>query len=174
LHLSDLMQNKGLIWASDRVEWRLKKLKQRAARAKSFNYRAVLWNGGVKLPTKTKFDGVLLDAPCSGLGTWARNPHARWTTTPQDVRELAQVQKQLLANAAVALKPGGRLVYSVCTLTWAETIEVAREFEQTHPDFQPVAIASPFNESGETMAQHCFWPQQTGGNGMFVAGWRRT
>jgi len=66
-----------LIWASDRADWRLKNLKRRAARAKAFNYRAVLWNGVEKLPTKTKFDGVLVDAPCSGTGTWQRNPHAR-------------------------------------------------------------------------------------------------
>jgi 16S rRNA (cytosine967-C5)-methyltransferase len=81
VHLSDLMQNKGLIWASDRAEWRLQTLKRRTARAKAFNYRAAPWDGGAKLPTKTKFDGILVDAPCSGLGTWQRNPHARWTTT---------------------------------------------------------------------------------------------
>jgi 16S rRNA (cytosine967-C5)-methyltransferase len=50
-------------------------------RAKVFNYRSVFWDGGKKLPTKTKFDGVLVDAPCSGIGTWQRNPQARWTTT---------------------------------------------------------------------------------------------
>src|SRR6185437_9240507 len=96
LHLCDLMRNKGLLWASDRAEWRLKKLKQRAARAKLFNYRAAPWDGGAKLPTKTKFDGILVDAPCSGLGTWQRNPHARWTTSPADVRELAVTQLALL------------------------------------------------------------------------------
>ena len=83
LHLSDLMQNKGLIWASDRAEWRLTKLKRRTGRAKVFNYRSVFWDGGAKLPTKTKFDGVLVDAPCSGIGTWQRNPQARWTTEPK-------------------------------------------------------------------------------------------
>ena len=83
LHLSDLMQNKGLIWASDRAEWRLQKLKRRTGRAKVFNYRSVFWDGGAKLPTKTKFDGVLVDAPCSGVGTWQRNPQARWTTTAE-------------------------------------------------------------------------------------------
>src|SRR6185295_12507460 len=66
LHLSGLMENKGLIWASDRAAWRLQKLKRRTARAKVFNYRSAPWNGEAKLPTKTKFDGVLLDAPCSG------------------------------------------------------------------------------------------------------------
>src|SRR6185436_1007058 len=112
LHLSDLMQNQGLIWASDRAEWRLRSLKRRAGRAKVYNYRSALWDGGAKLPTKTKFVGVLVDAPCTGLGNWQRNPHARWTTTPQDVGELKEVQAKLLAHATAALKPGGKLVYA--------------------------------------------------------------
>jgi 16S rRNA (cytosine967-C5)-methyltransferase len=101
------MSNEGLIWASDRAQWRLaklKQLKQRAARAKMFNYRAALWDGGDHLPTRTLFDGVLVDAPCSGVGTWHRNPHARWTTTANDVLELAEIQKRLLAEAARAVK----------------------------------------------------------------------
>jgi 16S rRNA (cytosine967-C5)-methyltransferase len=80
LHLADLMANRGLIWASDRAVWRLSNLKRRAARAGVFNYRAVVWDGGPRPPTKTEFDGVLVDAPCSGIGTWQRNPHARWTS----------------------------------------------------------------------------------------------
>src|SRR5882672_1294244 len=103
------MQNKGLIWATDRAAWRLDSLKRRAARARIFNYRARLWDGGPKLPTKTKFDGVLLDAPCSGIGTWQRNPHARWTTTVDDLRELGELQRRLLSNVAPATQLGGKL-----------------------------------------------------------------
>ena len=116
------MANRGLIWASDRAEWRLQKLRRRAARAKVFNYRPARWDGGARLPTRTKFDGVLVDAPCSGLGTWQRNPHARWTTTVEDVRELAELQRRLLAHTAPSLKPGGRLIYAVCTLTRAPSL----------------------------------------------------
>jgi 16S rRNA (cytosine967-C5)-methyltransferase len=173
LHLSDLMQNKGLIWASDRAAWRLKKLKLRAARAGCFNYRAVAWDGGERLPTKTKFDGVLVDAPCSGTGTWQRNPHARWTTTPEDVGELAAVQGRLLASVASAVKPGGRLFYSVCTLTRSETSAVAEEFSKAHPEFEPLPLANPFQPSAMAAPQLWLWPQDTGGNGMFVAAWRR-
>ncbi|HMO65414.1 MAG TPA: 16S rRNA (cytosine(967)-C(5))-methyltransferase, partial [Verrucomicrobiota bacterium] len=72
LHLSDLMQNRGLIWASDRSARRLAALRLRAARARCFNWRAAPWDGGLRLPTRTRFDGVLLDAPCTGLGTWGR------------------------------------------------------------------------------------------------------
>jgi len=172
LHLSDLMQNKGLIWASDRAEWRLKRLRLRAARAKAFNYRCAIWDGGAKLPTKTKFDGVLLDAPCSGLGTWQRNPHARWTTRPEDVEELAAVQKQLLRHVADSLKPGGRLVYAVCTLTRSETIDVAAAFEKEFPEFRQLPVPNPIENGSESAWPLWLWPED-GGNGMFVSEWRR-
>jgi 16S rRNA (cytosine967-C5)-methyltransferase len=160
LHLSELMGNKGLIWASDRAAWRLDKLKRRTARARVFNYRATPWDGSAKLPMRTKFDGILLDAPCSGVGTWGRNPHARWTTTPEDVRELSKVQRELLAHVLPALKPGGRLVYAVCTLTRPETAEVAERFSGEHPELKP----------GSTT-----WlrPEEIPGNGMFVSVWQR-
>lgn len=173
LHLSVLMRGKGMIWASDRTEWRLKKLKIRTARAQCFNYRSALWNGGPKLPTKTRFDGVLVDAPCSGLGTWQRNPHARWTTTPEDVRELASVQLQLLRHAAAAVKPGGKLIYSVCTLTRPETVDVAAAFQSAHPEFTPLPLANPFHSHEPRQPQQLLWPHITGGGGMFIAGWRR-
>lgn len=176
LHLSDLMQNKGLIWASDRAAWRLQKLKRRAGRAKVFNYRAAQWDGGAKLPTKTKYNGVLVDAPCSGVGTWQRNPHARWTTTLQDVMELAVVQKQLLGNVAGSVKPGGKLIYAVCTLTRAETEEVVQAFNETQSAFEPLALPPLPNENGRALtsaATLTIWPHNLGGNGMFVAAWRR-
>lgn len=175
VHLSDLMQNKGLIWASDRAEWRLQKLKRRTARAKAFNYRAAPWDGGAKLPTKTKFDGILVDAPCSGLGTWQRNPHARWTTTADDVRELAEVQKKLLTHVAGIVKPGGKLVFSVCTLTRAETTGVVEHFNSTQPEFEPMALPE-LQSNGRIIGNATtvtIWPQDLGGNGMFIAGWRR-
>ncbi len=172
LHLSDLMQNKGLIWASDRADWRLKRLKIRAGRSKAFNYRSVLWDGGVKPPTKTMFDGVLIDAPCSGVGTWQRNPHARWTTTANDVTELAAVQKQMLRTAAGSVKPGGRLIYSVCTLTRAETSDVAAEFQNAFPEFTAEPILNPLNEKAPAQNHLWLWPAD-GGNGMFIAAWRR-
>ena len=173
LHLSELMENKGLIWASDRAEWRLKHLKRRAARAKAFNYRPVLWNGGAKLPTKTKFDGALVDAPCSGVGTWQRNPHARWTTTIEDVKELGEIQKQLLAHAAASIKPGGKLIYAVCTLTKSETTAVAEAFEKQFPEFKPLPVANPLKPDEPASPQIWIWPQDSGGNGMFVAVWRK-
>ena len=88
------------------------------------------------------FHAILLDAPCSGVGTWQRNPHARWTTQPEDVQELARVQMKLLKSAAVKLKPGGRLIYAVCTLTRSETVDVAKAFAAAHPQFTLLPVST--------------------------------
>ena len=170
LHLAELMENKGLIWATDRNTGRLAALRKRAARAQVFNYRANTWNGGPFLPTKTKFDGILIDAPCSGVGTWQRNPHARWTTTPNDVKELAEIQLQLLNHAAGALKPGGRLVYAVCTLTKSETTKIADAFTTAHPEFEPSSV---FPSQPATSPQFFIHPQEFNSNGMFIATWKK-
>lgn len=187
LHLADQMLNKGLLWATDRSARRLQTLKKRAARAHIFNFRAALWDGSSRLPTKTKFDGVLVDAPCSGTGTWQRNPHARWTATERDVAELSTIQAQLLEHVAGSIKPGGRLVYAVCTLTRSETTAIANAFTAAHPEFEPVPVfsrtssastlASPACAVGETDlfadTQVFLWPHQLDANGMFIATWRK-
>lgn len=173
LHLSDLMQNRGLIWASDVAEWRLRRLKLRARRAGVFNYRLAHWEGTERLPTRTRFDGVLVDAPCSNLGTWGRNPHARWTTRPEDVQELAALQARLLAHAALALKPEGRLVYAVCTLTAAETVSRAAAFTETHPTFLREPLRDPLEAGAASLPDRFLRSESRRANGMYVAAWRR-
>jgi 16S rRNA (cytosine967-C5)-methyltransferase len=182
LHLADLMANKGVIWATDRSERRLHVLKRRAARAQVFNFRTTTWDGSARLPTKTKFDGILVDAPCSGVGTWQRNPHARWKTTLDDVRELAVTQRALLEHVATALKPHGRLIYSVCTLTGSESTAVADAFSAAHPELEPHPLfhSKPESESATSPAPGAsvnsrllLWPHELNANGMFIAAWRR-
>jgi 16S rRNA (cytosine967-C5)-methyltransferase len=172
LHLSSLMSNKGLIWASDRAAWRLQRLKRRTARAGVFNYRSAPWDGGVRLPTKTKFDGVLVDAPCSGAGTWQRNPHARWTTTLNDVKELAGIQFNMLRNTVKGMKPGGKLVYSVCTNTTSETRDVADQMESECPALTPIPVPNPLQPGLPPATRLMIWPQDSAGNGMFIAAWK--
>ncbi len=174
LHLSDLMQNKGLIWATDRSEWRLKTLKRRAARARCFNYRTAEWKQLESLPHKQKCDGVLVDVPCTGVGTWQRNPHARWTLTSGDVTELSDIQLKLLSVCARAVKPGGKLMFAVCTLTKEETVDIVREFATAHPDFTPLPLNDPIRQSAPPSPQVTYCPQDFGGNGMFIAGWSRS
>ena len=172
LHLCDQMQNKGLVWASDPAQWRLDILKKRCGRAKLFNYRIKKWEPSGVLPTKTKFDGVLVDAPCSGIGTWGKNPHARWSTKPEDVTELGALQKEILGKVAASVKPGGKLIYSVCTIANAETTEVAAWFNETFPQFRPLKTASPLKNGGKK-SEYLFLPQELQANAMYVALWER-
>ncbi len=177
LHLADLMQNKGLVWATDRAEWRLQRLRRRAARSGLFNIRWACWDAeaaDAHPPGRGAFDGVLVDAPCSGLGTWQRNPHARWTVMPSDVEELARLQGVLLRRAARGVKSGGRLYYAVCTLTDAETRGVVREFAAASPEFEPLAVPEVFRGGGSDTNQAWIHPHAWNSNGMFLAAFRRT
>jgi len=169
LHLSDLMANKGLLWTTDRSARRLAILKKRAGRAGMFNYRSASWTGSAAAPFKTKCDGVLVDAPCSGVGTWQRNPHARWTTSADDVAELSGVQAWLLEKAAISVKTGGRLVYAVCTLTRSETSTVTDAFTAAHPEFE----ASPLAVSSDGAPTMVLKPEDWNANGMYIAAWKR-
>ncbi len=182
LHLADLLEGKGCVWATDKSAWRLQRLKRRAARAGMFNYQSAQWETGKPLPFKRKFDGILIDAPCSGLGTWQRHPDARWTTQLDDVRDLAERQWECLNAAVGALKPGGKLVYAVCTLTRQETQSVVKRFERAHPDFIPWpwkgkephlpdchGEASSKDRHGLTLLPH-----QWKANGMFMVRWRKS
>lgn len=174
LHLADMMNNKGMIWVTDRSEKRLQAFKKRSTRAQLYNHRRALWDGSARLPTKTKFDGILVDAPCSGVGTWQRNPHARWTTTMDDVKELTQVQLELLNHVAGSLKPGGRLIYAVCTLTRSETTDIAAAFSAAHPELTP--SKSPLTLTGaESEDSHGLFirPEVINGNGMYIAEWTK-
>jgi len=123
-------------------------------------------------PIAETFDGVLVDAPCSGLGMWSRAPDARWRTPPDAPAARAAEQRALLARAADAVAPGGRLVYSVCTLTRAETDEVADAFLAARADFHAESRAvTP--AWGPPAARHWILPRHGPGGAMFVAVFRR-
>ena len=90
------------------------------------------------------------------------------------MRELAAVQAKLLTHCAASVKPGGRLIYAVCTMTNEETDGVCNAFATAQPAFVPSAEANPFSPAGAPLARQLWWPHETGGNGMFVAVWQRT
>ncbi len=118
------------------------------------------------------FDGVLVDAPCSGIGTWNRNPDMRWRTEADDVAAKAALQGEILARAAQSVRPGGKLVFAVCTVTTPETTGVTEAFSHAHPEFRPDAVAHPL--TGETQQGACWiWPWAGPCDGMFIARWRR-
>jgi 16S rRNA (cytosine967-C5)-methyltransferase len=118
-----------------------------------------------------RLDRVLLDAPCSGLGSLRRRPDARWRIDATSVDRLAALQGELLDQAAALVRPGGTLVYSVCTLTEAETVGVAAAAAARHPGLVPVEPPGPPWRPLGTGA--LLLPQAAQSDGMALFAWRR-
>ena len=95
------------------------------------------------------FDRVLIDAPCSGAGTWRRNPDAKWRLTPADLDELVDLQRRILESASRLVKPGGRLVYATCSLFQEENADQVQAFLAAHPDFAVVPGTKAWNAAME-------------------------
>ncbi len=135
------MNNKGAVFATDLHGYKLDELKRRAKRADVFNVRVFTWDGTepLRLPKEAAqqqgFDWVLIDAPCSSAGTWRRNPDARWRFDPADTQELVNLQRQLLVNAAPAVRTGARLVYATCSWQVSENEQQVEWFLAQHPEF---------------------------------------
>ncbi len=139
LALGALMKNTGRLYAFDVSEKRLNNLGQRLKRSGLSNLHAqVIANeNDQKLKRLNgKFDRVLVDAPCSGLGTLRRNPDLKWRQTEADVAELNVKQSNILARAAKLCKAGGRVVYATCSLLRDENEAIAEAFLQAHPEFK--------------------------------------
>ena len=165
LHLAELMGRAGRIVATDIRASALRELQRRANAA---GIHIITVASSLDTRHSTLFDGVLVDAPCSGIGTWSRNPDMRWRTSASVVAAKAVIQAELLARAADAVKPGGALVYAVCTVTRAESLDVIAAFLRSRPDFglQPV----PHPLTGEaTNGEVWMWPWDGPCDGMFVA-----
>ncbi len=168
LHLMDLMQQQGKILATDTRTPALKELKKRARKYGIRNIRTQPHNAVHDEPFRKLFDGVLVDAPCSGWGTWARNPDARWRSSKRDVVQYASRQLKILTNTAWCVKPGGTLVYAVCTFTRPETEEVVMNFLDQNPTFKLDPFVNPL--TGEpTNGQVQIWPWEGPGDAMFIA-----
>jgi 16S rRNA (cytosine967-C5)-methyltransferase len=112
-------------------------------------------------------DGVLVDAPCSGTGTWRRNPEARWRLTPDRLSRLQSTQQQVLSAASSLVKPGGALVYIVCSLLDAEGTDQVSWFLNAHPGWQVYHFTLPAGaEHGHGIRLE---PGRDGTDGFFVA-----
>jgi 16S rRNA (cytosine967-C5)-methyltransferase len=130
----------GLVVAVDRNAKRLSRLAQNVRRVGAELVVAVVADMSREAPFACAFDDVLVDAPCSGTGTMRRHPEIRWRLRAEDLPVLAQRQLEILASAAVAVRPGGRLLYSVCSVEPEEGEEVIAAFLSSHAEF---VVADP-------------------------------
>lgn len=166
LAIAAQMANKGHVVACDVMEGRLKRGAERFRRAGLHNIETRLLASETDKWVKRHkagFDRVLVDAPCSGTGTWRRNPDARWRPEDeQGIDQLLALQARILASAARLVKPGGRFVYATCSLLTEENEDQVAAFLTAHPDFKlvPLGEAAPNLPSAQpdylslTPAQH--------------------
>lgn len=175
LALGAAMRNTGRLYAFDVSEKRLSKLKPRLARSGLSNVHPVVIaheNDAKVKRLAAKIDRVLVDAPCSGLGTLRRNPDMKWRQTPESVTELNAKQTSILASAARLVKPGGRLVYATCSLLDEENEAIVEQFLATHEDFALVPMKDVLAEQKVPLEMESYLklaPQVHQTDGFFAA-----
>ena len=182
------MRNTGRLYAFDVSAHRLEALKPRLARSGLSNvHPAALAHERDERVKRLagKIDRVLVDAPCSGLGTLRRNPDLKWRQDEKSVAELTAKQTAILASAARMVKSGGRLVYATCSILPEENELIAQAFQQVHPDFVPMDAGETLAQlkvenalglcaGGETGTQYIrLWPHTHETDGFFAAAWQR-
>lgn len=174
LALASQMDNKGHVVACDISEARLKRCADRLRRAGLHNVQTrVLASETDKWVKRRKgtYDRVLIDAPCSGTGTWRRNPDARWRAPDLGLDELIALQGRILASAARLVKPGGRLVYATCSLLPAENEDRLAAFLAEHTEFRLVPLGDVAPDLAAVCDGDCLslTPARHGTDGFFAA-----
>jgi 16S rRNA (cytosine967-C5)-methyltransferase len=169
-HIAELMGDRGIIWACDRTASRLKKLDKTMERLGITSIQTLVGDSREFTQFQQLGDRVLVDAPCSGLGTLHRNPDLRWRQTPDKIQELTQLQGELLAQAASWVKPQGNLVYVTCTLNYQENQAVIQAFLENHPHWRicpfPAFLPQSFLDSTEQWIQ--ILPHRQKMDGFFI------
>ena len=184
LALGAMMRNTGRLYAFDVSGHRLENLKPRLARSGLSNVYAtqIAHENDERIKRlRGKIDRVLVDAPCSGLGTLRRNPDLKWRQSPKAVEELQVKQTAILNSAARLLKPGGRLVYATCSLMPAENEVIANAFSESHPDFVLLDAKEQLDKAGVAQAETLvteaghlrLWPHRHTTDGFYAAAWER-
>jgi len=171
--IADAVRNSAMIVAGDIRRHRLRSILQ-TARLQSFDcINCVALDGTQQLPFKRGvFDRVLVDAPCSGTGTLRRNPEIRWRISPEAIKDLSRLQRQLILQAAEFVKPGGRLIYSTCSIETDENENVAQELLEKREDFIPAVLAADASlMTGRGKART--WPHRQDVDGFFISAFLR-
>jgi 16S rRNA (cytosine967-C5)-methyltransferase len=167
------LASNAIIVAGDLYEHRARTINEFAIQQKAQNVRPITYDATRNLPfSEGSFDRVLVDAPCSGTGTFRHNPEIRWRLQLSDIAELSEKQRTILSNAAAMVRPGGTLVYSTCSLETEENEAVINDFRQRHPDFESSALDVPAGLSTDKETVRT-WPHQSDMDGFFLAAFRR-
>ena len=174
-HLAALMAARGEIIAVERHAGRARALHRTAQRMGAANVTVEIADATLPRRPGERFARVLVDAPCSGLGTLASRPDLRWRVTPESARMLADQQARLLSAAAVACAPGGTLVYSTCTVSAAENEHQIGALLDAHPQFAAVDLQARFPAWAHPgVAYHLLaLPHVQGSDGFFIAALHR-
>ena len=169
-HLAELMGDRGTIWACDRTPSRLKKLRQNIQRLQLKCIQTCVGDSRNTPQFHQQADRVLVDAPCSGLGTLHRHADARWRQTPEKVQDLSQLQRELLTHTATWVKPGGVLVYATCTLHPVENEAVIQAFLTRHSTWRiaPPSTDSPLAQFTHPEGWLKVWPHRHNMDGFFM------
>ncbi|MCM1257238.1 MAG: 16S rRNA (cytosine(967)-C(5))-methyltransferase RsmB [Roseburia sp.] len=149
LHAAELMEGSGLVEARDLTEYKVDLIKENIRRVKASNVKAVKWDACILDESIVgKADGVIADLPCSGLGVLGKKPEIRCRITRKQEEELAGLQRQILANACLYVKPGGTLLYSTCTVNKMENEDNTSWFLKNHPEFSLIKERQIFPDEG--------------------------
>jgi len=172
-HIADLTNDKAFIVSGDVHSSRLRTLTRIAATQRFHSIHAVNMDGTCELPfTESTFDRVLVDAPCTGTGTLQRNPEIRWRISPADIEDLSGRQLHILVPASRMVKPGGRLVYSTCSVEAEENEQVVEKFLKQTSGFETIALSvNPALLCAPGMART--WPHRDKADGFFMAAFER-
>src|SRR5262249_253237 len=173
LHLAALMAGKGVVVTTFDQERRRHDTALRLRRGAFRNITTKLWDGRHPAGKPSSYDGVLVDAPSSGVGSWRRHPDARWTVTAEEIPAFAERQAQLLSVASAGVRPGGTLIYTVATVTRAETGVVVDAFLSSHPGFRLQGLPHPLEDTTTGGALQ-LWPQVFDCEARFIARMIRT
>ena len=150
-YLAEIMQNKGEIIAWDIHPHRVRLVEEAAQKLDISIIHAMVHDATVYMPNyKERFDKILLDVPCSGIGVIRKKPDIKWTRKPEDFEELTRTQEKILDACSEYLKHGGRMVYSTCTVFKRENEEQVERFLLTHSDFKLVEKVKLFPNVNDT------------------------
>ncbi|EIM07750.1 ribosomal RNA small subunit methyltransferase B [Planococcus antarcticus DSM 14505] len=175
-HIAEKMNNNGTLYALDLHQHKVKLIDENAVRLGHSVIETIVGDGkqSVERFGEEKFDRILVDAPCSGLGVIKRKPDIKYTKKEEDFARLQEIQIELLDQAARSLKQEGILIYSTCTVDAVENRGTAERFLKEHPEMEKIQVALPASLGIKYTGFVQVFPQDYGSDGFFIAAFKKS